>query len=164
MRYVFLCCLALVLFHGCKKEKAPRVDIYVLKSFTQHINQATSPATLNISNAVLEDAPLVADQDIAFYIQSEATFKLKKNIKSLIQNYGADKAFAVTVDNQPVYYGKFHPGYLSSLVFGLAIIDPLLLRNNELAIGFVTTAGPNALDKRNDVRLLGALQASGRLR
>lgn len=112
----------------------------------------------------MEDAPLVADQDIAFYIQSEATFKLKKNIKSLIQNYGADKAFAVTVDNQPVYYGKFHPGYLSSLVFGLAIIDPLLLRNNELAIGFVTTAGPNALDKRNDVRLLSALKSSGRLR
>lgn len=167
MRRLFLCCLPLLLFVSCKKEQGPKVDLYLLKSYTETINQTTTPATLSLSNAVLDDAPFVADEDIRYYKKSTTTFTLKKNIKPIIHDYGADKAFAITVDKQPVYFGKFHPAYLSSIQFGVATIDPVLFSDNELTIQFAMITGSSdlqQLDKRNDSRIINALKASGRLK
>lgn len=158
------------MFIGCKKEEhgsGSRIDIYLLKSFTTMVDQSTTPATISITNAVLDDTPLVSDQDIKVYVKSTTTFVLRKDIQTVIQNYGPDKAFAVTVDKQPVYYGQFHPFYLSSITFGLATISPLLLNNDELQIDFVTTEGNSflqQLDNRNDSRIINALKATNRLR
>jgi hypothetical protein len=173
MRYIFILCLTLTLFVSCKKENtapignAPRVEIYLLESFTVNINQATNPAALTITDAVLAETPLVADQDITYYSKSTTTFKLMKDIKPIILNYKSDKAFAVTVDKQPVYFGRFHPAYLSSITFGMATIDPILFHNGELRINFATIEG-NAnfqlLDKRNDDLITNAFRSSGRLR
>jgi len=167
MQRIFSYCLAFVLFVSCKKEHASKVDIYMLKSFTVNVNQTTSPAALTISDAVLADTPLVADRDIEFYAKSTTTFKLRKDVKSVIMNYGADKAFVVTVDKHPVYFGKFHPAYLNSITFGVATIDPILYSNNELQIQFATVEGNpdlQQLDKRNDNLITNSLAASGRLR
>jgi hypothetical protein len=139
----------------------------MLQSFSLNINQATNPATISISNAVLAETPLVADHDIRSYTRSTTTFNLKKDIKSIIKNYGPDKAFAVTVDKQVVYYGKFHPAYLSSITFGLATIDPIFYSNNELKIQFASidrNSNLQQLDKRNDTLIINALSATGRLR
>lgn len=172
MRHLLLYGLALTLFLGCKKEDSSRenglkVDIYLLKSFAVNVDQTTTPFTISVVNAVLADAPLVANKDIAYYTKATRTFKLKRDIKAVIQNYGPDKAFTVTVDGQPVYYGAFHPGYLSSIVFGLAMIDPILLNDRNLPIQFATIDGNSfllQLDKRNDERILNALRATRRLR
>ncbi len=137
------------------------------KSFTVNVDQTTSPATVSISNAVLADTPLVTDKEIEFYKKSTTTFKLRKNIKPIIQNYGADKAFAVSVNNQPVYFGQFHPAYLSSIAFGLATIDPILFSDNALKIQFPTVDGNSyllQLNKRNDSRIINTLKATGRVR
>ena len=107
MRHIFLYFLTFILFLGCKKKHTSRVDIYMLQSFSININQTTSPATHTISNAVFADTPLITDQDIEFYTKSTTTFKLRKDIQPIIMNYGADKAFAVTVDKQPVYLESF---------------------------------------------------------
>lgn len=121
-----------------------------------------------VLNAILDDAPLVANQDIEIYTRKTTTFTTKKDIKTILQNYGAEQAFVVTIDDQPVYYGKFHPSYLSSLDFGVATIDPLMIVNNkELKINFVNIEGNSLLqqlDKRNDSRIINALRSSGRLR
>lgn len=169
MRSFLLCCLSVFLFLSCKKDEGARarVDIYLLKSFSQTLNTATNPATISITNAALDNTPLVSDEDIAYYQKSNATFGLKKNIKAVIKDFGPDKAFAITVNNEPVYMGQFHPAFLSSIAFGVATIDPVLAGNNELPIQFVTIDG-NAvlqqLDKRADDRLLAALKKTGRLR
>lgn len=158
------------MFISCKKGEhgsGPRIDIYLLKSFTATVDQSTTPATISITNAVLNDTPLVSDQDIKVYVKATTTFVLRKDIQTIIQHYSADKAFAVTVDNQPVYYGRFHPFYLSSITFGLATILPMLLNNNELQIDFPTTEGNSflqQLDNRNDSRIINALKATNRLR
>ena len=167
MKQIFLYCLTLILFVSCKKEHGSQVNIYLLKSFTSTVDQSTTPATNSITNAVLDDTPLVADHDIIFYTRAAATFTLGKDIQTVIQNYGSDKAFAVTVDNQPVYYGAFRPLYLSSITFGVATIYPLLYKNNELKIDFPTIQDNNymqQLDKRNDTRLINALKGTNRLR
>lgn len=156
-----------MLFLSCKKESTSKVDIYMLKSFTVDVDRTTNPVTLSISNAVLADTPLFEDNDIEFYKKSTTTFKLKKDIKPIIQNYGADKAFAITVNNQPIYFGLFYPGYLSSIAYGVATIDPLFYWDNELKIHFATIDG-NAyllqLDKRNDSRITNPLKETGRVR
>jgi hypothetical protein len=167
MRQLFLFYLPLFLFANCKKENDLKVEIYLLDKFTLTNNLSTNPVTQTVTNASLASQPLVADNEIAWYQQSTTTFKLKKDIRPRLQNLGPDKAFAVTVNGDPVYYGRFHPGYMSSLVFGLATIDPISVHNNELTIYYVSLSGDpqlQALDKRNNDRLVKALQANGRLR
>ena len=167
MRFILLICLISVFFAACEKASDSRVDIYMLKSFTVNTNQSTPPGITTISNAVLEAAPLVSDNDIAYYTQATTTFKLKKDIKSIIKDYGADKAFAVTVNGKAVYYGLFHPAYLSSLVIGLATIDPFLYNEKELTVQFVEiedNVDLQKLDKRNDESIITAFSSSGRLR
>jgi hypothetical protein len=166
MKHIFFLWLGVLLLAGCKKEHGSRVDIYMLKSFTAGIDRTVTPAVNTITNATLDNTPLVADEDIVLYDKETSTFTLKKDIKSIIQNYGPDKAFAVTVDNQVVYYGAFHPGYMSSMVFGLATIDPILYNNRELRIQFINITGlyVHPLDKRNDDQIIRSLRATARLR
>jgi hypothetical protein len=70
------------------------------------------------------------------------------------------------VNGQPVYYGRFHPMYLSSVLYGLSTITPLLSNNKELKIDFVNLTGRfvDTLDKRNDARIVNALKETRRLR
>lgn len=154
------------LFMGCKKEGEEKVEIYLLESFTRTVNVSTTPATIKITDASFSGAPLVADADIGGYSPTKHTFYLKKDVNPVVKNFGPDKAFAVTVNRQPVYYGEFRPLYLSSIVFGIPFVEPLMTKR-EIAIGYMWLDNvpqvPN-LDKRNDSRLVSALLKSGRLR
>lgn len=170
MRPIYYCLLSLLLVSSCTKDKntnAKRVDIYLLKSFSVNINQTTNPATITIANPILADTPFVNNDEIRYYNKATYTFRLDANVKERIKDYGADKAFAVTVNGQPVYYGVFHPLYMSSLVYGLAYIDPIgLTTNNSLTIAYIRggSATLQNLDYRNTKELLDALKASRRLR
>jgi hypothetical protein len=168
MRKVFLYCLTLILLTGCKKEKSgSRIDIYLLKSFSVTVDQSTAPATISITSAVPDSTPWVSNEDIKAYSKATTTFILRKGIGTIIQNYGPDKAFVVMVDDQPVYYGVFHPLYLNSITFGMATISSPLFANNKLKIDFATIEGNSflqQLDKRNDIRIINALRETDRLR
>lgn len=170
MRYLY-CSLILLLISSCKKDSetaTKRVEIHLLKSFSLSINQTTNPATITIANAILADTPFVSNNEIRYYNKATYTFRLDANVKERIKEYGPDKAFAVTVNGQPVYYGVFHPLYMSSLVYGLAYIDPIgLTTNNSLTIAYIKVNGDTTLqklDRRNTNELLDALKASKRLR
>jgi hypothetical protein len=173
MRLFLCCCFAILVLGSCKKDikNGPKVEIYLLTSFK--INRdplftSLTPYTPFITDAVLASTPIVNDRDIRYYRQSDHIFKLKRSIKEDIRNYGASTGFAVTVDKDPVYYGMFHPAYLSSITFGLATIDPIIFVNeDELRLSYVGMTGDPQmaqLDKRNDSRLLSALRATDRLR
>jgi hypothetical protein len=164
-RCVFLLLLPILLI-ACKKEHGSRVDVYLLKSFAASLDTTKTPAVNIIKNAILNDTPLLADEDIKYYTKENCTFTCRKDIQSLIQNYGHDKAFAVTVNSQVIYYGVFHPMYLSSFTYGVAIITPFLLQNKELRVDFTNLTGTyvSQLDKRNDRRILEVFSATGRLK
>ena len=165
----FLACFLLVLGGiSCDKDHSDdRVEIYLLKSFSI-VSIPTTPGTLTITDAKLEKNPLVANNDIEYYRQSEWLFKLKKNIRPLVQDFSSDKGFAVMVNNHVVYYGIFHPAFLSSIAFGIATIDPFMFTtDNSVSMQFANLDNNpqlSQLDKRNDPRLLAAMSASGRLR
>jgi hypothetical protein len=167
MRCILLLTLAVVVLAGCSKERGGQVEIYLLKSFTVQVDTTVVPATHSFLAAVLEEEPLVADRDIRYYKTSTTTFKLQKDIKPIIVRYGPDKAFAVTVDGDPVYYGRFQPAYMSSVVYGVATIEPMSMNNNELTMHYVKWDGSatlQQLDRRNDARIIRALWPSGRIR
>ncbi|MBN8688820.1 MAG: hypothetical protein J0M10_17515 [Chitinophagales bacterium] len=167
MKPLFYSILLIALFPGCKKDHSTKIEIYLLSSFTSAVVQVGGVPALSISNAVLAGQPLVADKDISFYTASTSSFKLNKDIKGAIQSLSTSAGFAVTVNKEPVYYGVFHPGFLSSMTIGVATIDPILFYNRELFMHFIRIDGNTELtllDRRNDTRLLNALRASGRLR
>ena len=163
--------LAWILLLGgisCNKDQSNKqVEIYLLKSFSI-VSNPTTPETVTITDAKLEKNPLVANSDIKYFKQSEYLFTLKKNIRPLIQDFSRENGFAVTVNNQLVYYGIFHPAFLASMTFGLATIDPFIFTtDNSVSIqcvNFDNNPQLSQLDKRNDPRLLEAMSASGKLR
>lgn len=169
MKYLLFLAAFALLLASCKKENGGNnsVEVYLLKSFDTELDASTSPGITRIKNPVLENVPLLENGDIIGYRPSSFTLYLNKNIKTAIEGFGPDKGFAVTVNRKPVYYGRFHPAYLSSITFGLATIDPILSSGNEMTIQFVKLEGSvelNELDKRNDSRITEAFSASNRLR
>ena len=162
--------LTVLLFSGCSKSGSAtgkKVEIYLLKSFTRVLDTSRQMGIIRIEDAVLEHIPLVKNSDILFYERSTASFKLLKNMQPLIDTLNSFNGFAVTVDGDPIYYGSFHPMYLSSILYGSATINPNYIENNKLKIDFAyNDFHPfiETLDNRNDPRILDAFHSSGRLR
>ncbi len=170
MKHLGLLLFSAVFAVGCSKDhdqSTDKVEIYLLESFSTVQNPA-SPYAITITDARLEKKPLVANGDIEYYEQAQYLFKLKKNIKPLIKDFSRERGFAVTVNDEAVYYGVFHPAFLSSLTFGLATIDPLALTTESSVtiqyLNYDNNVQLAQLDKRNDARILNALSATGRLR
>ncbi|RYZ49356.1 MAG: hypothetical protein EOO14_20785 [Chitinophagaceae bacterium] len=166
MKRLFVLALLAGLLVGCKKEGEDKVEIYLLESFTRTVDASATPATIKITDARFSGSPLVADADIAGYSPAKHTFYLKKNVNPAIKNFGPDKAFAVTVNRQPVYYGEFRPLHLSSVVYGISFVEPYMT-TREMKIDYLwldNVPRIQNLDKRNDSRLVKALLKSGRLR
>jgi hypothetical protein len=163
-----LCYLLLIaLFTACgKNNNRPRVDFFLLSSFDLVVDTTTNPAIHRISNPVLSDAPFIANNAIIAYSQANRTFRLNRDVSKFFDNLNRTNAFAVTVNNQPVYYGVFHASYLSSLIFGLPTLDPLRTNSRELPVNYIFLTGSSdlsKLDKRNDNQLMQALKASRRI-
>jgi len=158
------------IFSGCNKSgsaSGSKVEIYVLKSFTRTLDTSRQMGIILIEDAVLQDQPLVKNSDILFYERSTSSFKLLKNIQPQLDTLDAFHAFAVTVDGEPVYFGTFHPMYLSSILYGGATINPNYIENNKLKVDFAyhdMFPFLMSLDKRNDPKILDAFRSSGRLR
>jgi len=170
MKYLGMLLLLGIIGAGCNKNHdlaKNKVEIYLLESFSR-VSNPVSPYAISITDARLEKQPLVRNGDIDYYEQAQYLFKLKKNIKPLIKDFSGDRGFAVTVNNETVYYGVFHPAFLSSLTFGVATIDPFALTTESSVtmqyLNFDNNVQLAQLDKRNDPRILNALSATGRLR
>ncbi|MBB1285286.1 hypothetical protein HRH25_12960 [Flavisolibacter sp. BT320] len=161
--------LLFFIFAACKKDnnRSDAVEIYQLQTYTRTVDVSASPAITRYSNISLSAIPLLADKDIAGYNPLHTTFYLRKDITPAIRDFGPDKAFAVTVNKEIIYVGEFRPAYLSSVVYGIASINPNFVQDRQLKIDYIridNRPDADAFDKRNDKRLLDALLKSGRLR
>ncbi|HRG24446.1 MAG TPA: hypothetical protein PLL23_08640 [Chitinophagaceae bacterium] len=166
MKGILFIIISFLLLPGCRKKGTGKVEIYLLQSYTTD-NDPSNPGLVSINNAVLQDTPFVRDDEISYYDQQARSFRIRTNIKQDVQPFGPDKAFAVTVNNAPIYYGRVHPAYLSSITFGIATIDPILTGTNDLPMRYAfmdQVPALQQLDKRNDPAILNALRATGRLR
>lgn len=159
--------LLVVLLAGCQKKGSGRIDILLVERYTLKTDTSVNPYIQTISDPVVSDIPLVANEDIRSYSSVHHRFQLSRDIRARLESFGPDKGFVVMADGQPVYYGSFHPAYMSSIRIGIATIDATKVIDNQLSIDFFlpdNAPAIAALDKRNDPRLLRALRESGRLR
>jgi hypothetical protein len=145
-----------------------QVEIYILKSYSTKVTEhKQSTYITSITNAILNDSPLVRDKDIIAYDPSTTTFHLRRNLNETFKELKEDEAFAVTVNKKPIYYGFFHPCYLPDLKLGIATIEPSKAGiDKTLVIRYITTFYHLPLkrfDKRNNRTLLKTLKSSNRL-
>lgn len=162
--------LLLLLCSRCSKvdsSDSSRVDIYLLKSFSRVLDTSRRIGLTTIGEPVLDDKPIVRNSQVLFYEQLSSSFKLSTDIKPILETLGPDQGFAITVDGRPVYFGIFHPAYLSSILYGSATINPSEIVNNKLKVDFAYMDNfpfLQSYDKRNDPKILQAFKKSGRLR
>ena len=168
MKQLLSICLLLGLLAGCKKEgdNTEKVEIYLLQSFSRSVDASAGLAITRYNNTTLSPTPLVANSDIVNYSPAKTTFYLKKDIGPVVKDFGPDKAFAVTVNKRIIYVGEFRPAWLSSVVFGIATINPTFVNGRQIPVDYIRLDNRpdlKELDRRNDNRLLQAMLKSGRL-
>jgi hypothetical protein len=126
------------------------------------------PADLDLME--LAQHPILSGNEIISYTSATHEIELTQ------QGYEAIAAlslpvtglsFMVCVNHQPIYPGSFWPGY-SSLSFDGIVIDPILATEEHpvihIQLGYPGSDFYTAVDPRSDLRILQALEDSGKLK
>jgi hypothetical protein len=166
MRSLLLLSLVIFVCFSCNKEKTGNgepVEIYLLKTSQPITGKCqTDPAT-----AVLEDNPLVRNQDILEYYQNTFEFKLSATAFQKVNSLSDRTPFAVTVNKQVIYYGFCKPGFSSSSCDHSITMGMSWTSDNKimLRLGYPgLLSGVSIDDQRNNPQLLVSLQKQGKLR
>lgn len=151
-------------FSSCQEEDCcllpagNRVDIvlldhYVLRPYSFSEIEAGLPAR----------EPFVPYEEIRSYDPQRYTFELHPAALSRIRQITEPTAYAVMVDDQPIYMGFFWPSFISASCDCLRF-DPLATGDQlQVELGYASPRNLTHLDRRNDERLLATLQKDGKL-
>lgn len=165
MRKLFSLLFLLSLFAACNKgsaEYTKEIEFYVLESY----QFVTGKCQVNPSTAIIQNAPLISNNEILQYNKSRFEYRLSKAAIQKINALSPRSAFAVTVDKEIVFLGIYMPPTMSSTcehsitMFALNNIAYMHLGYPGW-IQTPTTAGID--DQRNNPSLLAALKAQGKL-
>ena len=154
-----------VAFAGCKKQKAPNVDvaIYLLKSFAT----VNGNCQVNGGTALLQDLPLANNSDIISYSPASYQYQLSDAAIQKVKTLDERNAFAVTVDKKVIYYGLVKLNIFSSSCDHSITMDIMWASSNKIQfnLGYPGQL-PGSLidDQRNNSALVAALQAQGKLK
>lgn len=133
--------------------------------------QDTTPQELAIlSHLELEENPLLSINDIVSYRKATHEIELTTTSYNRIASLSVPlngKAFAVCVDDQPIYAGAFWVGY-SSLSFDGIVIDTIRASKEhpvlQIQLGYPGPTFFHEEDPRSDPRILQALEQAGKLK
>ena len=151
---------------SCKKDNpgaGEKVEIYLLKTF----QPISGKCQVDPMASVLQDSPTIKNEDILEYSESEYKFKLTISAYQKVRAFQNGSPFAVTVDQQVIYYGFFILPITSASCDNSITMD--LGWNSPNAI-FVKLGYPSLLpgasidDQRNNPKLIAALKKQGKLK
>jgi hypothetical protein len=155
------------LLHSCKKANRPanggEVELYLLQSS----QMLPSRCEVNSATAVLQNKPLVTNDDILEYSDDDHTFRFKDKSHEKIKALMDRTPFAVTLNKRVVYYGIFKPSFSSSSCDHSITMDVSWSATDRvsLRLGYPgPMQGVTITDNRNDPALLLALKEQGKLR
>ncbi|WP_336518597.1 hypothetical protein [Pollutibacter soli] len=120
------------------------------------------------SKSDVDHAPIVRNEDILGYSESEHQFYLTLTSFKKIENYAGNTGFVVAVNSKAVYYGILKHMTSSSSCDQSITMSPLKVNNENIL--FVNLGYPGQLpgssitDDRNKTELIEALRAQGKLR
>lgn len=152
-----------VLFFSCDKkiiDGKEKVEIYLLRSH----NTVGFKCEVDPSTAVLENDPIISNDDIIRYHKYTHTFIVKEAAVKSLQQKGGRIPFAVTVDKKVIYYGFYMPSIMSSTCEHSITMKETSDTKILMSLGYPFDYKDNIIDKRNDPALLKALNDQGKLR
>lgn len=154
--------IAVKIFENNKADKS--FSIYLLAG-------NISPQELPIlSHLPLEEQPLISIKDIVSY--TEATHEIELTLAGYEKIHRLKVptngiAFAVCLNESPVYSGAFWPAY-SSQSFDGVVIDPILISQEhptiQIKLGYPGPQFFTGEDPRSDPILLQSLKNAGKLK
>lgn len=162
-----VCFLTIILIcSACKKgnvQPGATVEIYLLKT----VQTVPGKCQVDPSYTILQDTPIIRNQDIISYSTTDHKFKLTDTSIQKLKALMGRTPFAVTVDRQVVYYAFYMPNYLSSSCDQSITMDIDWTSGNQVyfRLGYPGQLQGVAIeDNRNDARLLATLKSQGKLR
>jgi hypothetical protein len=156
---------------ACKHdEQLPsnqKVEFILLDSYETKLG---SKAILE-SSIILNDSSLIEYSDITAYDPETHRFFLTASANQALAKIGSEKlhgkAFALTINREPVYTGYFWAAFSSSICDWVNV-DPLSFANTtffEVKLGYPWYSPEMQIpDNRNDQILLDILQQDGKLK
>lgn len=163
MKSILTILLLTAIFISCKKDKVEpgvSVEIYLLKSPLA----IPSKCQVDASSAILQESPIVRNQDILAYSKTDHQFTISDDSLKKLRELPDNTPFAILVDKQVVYYGIVKPFYSSS-----SCTSSITMNNFEgpnkisMNLGYAG-ADTNIDDQRNNPKLLATLKNQGKLR
>lgn len=164
-RILILFALPCILF-ACKKDslkKPGNIEIYTFKT----LELIDGKCQVNAAGSMLENIPVVRNQDIIEYSKNDHEFTLADDAIQQIKTFSDRTAFAVTVNKQVIYSGFFKPAISSSSCIHSITMDSSWAKENTvlLSLGYPGPVDGTVIDdQRNNARLLAALREQGKLR
>jgi hypothetical protein len=162
--FVFLCLIA------CKKQDSidqsiigseSSIAIYRLKSY----DMITNKCAINPQTAVLEDLPIIGNDDILAYSEKDYTYAISASSFAKVKQLMDFVPIAMTVGGKIVFLGVYKP-YTSSSTCYHSITAHYLLENQiKFQLGYPTLQNDITIDdQRNNSAIINALKISGRLK
>jgi hypothetical protein len=133
--------------------------------------EGISPQQLPVlSHLALAEKPLLTVEDIAWYQSDSHEMRLtEKGVDSVLQLnvpvHGL--AFAVCIDQTPVYAGAFWGDFSSVSYDGVVIVTTRTTRENpilQLQLGYPGASFFHGQDPRADAKIFSVLQEAGKLK
>lgn len=166
MRYFAFILAVLLLTVSCRKNKVKggsNVEFYLLKD-----NQPLGGSCkVDGSIAVLQETPLLTNDDIIQYTRSNYKYSLTISGVTKVKVLKGRTPFAITVDKEIIFYAVYMPAYLSSTCFESITMDLDWTVSNNIVmnLGYPgSLTGTVIDDRRNNAKLLATLSGQGKLR
>ncbi|MBC7744780.1 MAG: hypothetical protein H7096_06725 [Flavobacterium sp.] len=148
---------------SCKKDEVQagaKMEFYLLKSS----QMLTNKCQVDASKAVLEDIPIISNQDILEYNRRMHEFTFSANSVQKLMTLRDGFPFAVTIDNRVIYYGINKPSYSSSTCDHSITMD-YASDNNKVTMKLGYPGEGFAIDdQRNNPEILATLGKQRKLR
>lgn len=162
--YILLAGMCILAASGCSANEHEDFAIYLLA-------EAISPQQLPVlSRLELAEEPLLTVEDIAWYQRDSHEMKLTaKGVDKVLKlNVPVNgQAFAVCLDQTPVYAGAFWSELSSASYDGVVILPMRTTRENpilQLRLGYPEASFYHGQDPRADTRIFAALERAAKLK
>ena len=147
----------------CTKDKAranAKIEMYLLKSY----QMVSSKCQVDASTVTLENAPLVSNDEIITYSDTQHSYNLSVTAIQKINILPGRTPFALTIDKEIVFFAVYMPHIMSSTCDQSITMYANVSQNKIFMNLGYPFASSTINEERNKPVLLATLRAQGKLR
>jgi hypothetical protein len=166
MKLLLKISILIIILNSCHKEKhatGSEVEMYLLQAYQLE----TGKCKVDPSSAVLEEVPVVSNDDILEYSRSTYSYKLSNSAFLKVKALHPRTPFAITVDKKVIFFGIYMPLYMSSTCAHSITMYEMGIPDKEVffELGYPgLMQGVTIDDQRNNDLIIQAFRKQGKLR